>query len=127
MVFQIVLGIFLFFALTRAIGRWRDGSISFTEFILWSFVWVGIGLIVFLPKTSSFLAKMLGVGRGADAVIYLAVIILFYAIFRIVVKLEFIEHEITHIVRNIAIEKGEANDASSIETQKPSEHDTRQQ
>lgn len=127
MVIQIVLGIFLFFALTRAIGRWRDGSISLAEFVLWSSIWVGIGLIVFLPKTSSLLAKVLGVGRGADAVIYLAITVLFYALFRIVVKLEFIEHEITHIVRNIAIEKGEAKGTSSIEAQKPAEHDTRQQ
>src|SRR3989338_818694 len=107
MVIQILISLFILFVLSRIVLRWRDGSISFGESIFWLLLWIAVGLLVLLPQTSAVLAKVLGVGRGADAVVYISIIILFYAMFRVVVKLEFIEHEITQIVRNLTIQNAE--------------------
>jgi len=51
----------------------------------------------------SHLATLTGVGRGVDVVIYVAIIILFYLLYRLYIKIENIEREITLIVREIAI------------------------
>lgn len=107
MVLQILFIFFVLFVLSRIVLRWRDGSISLGEFLFWLLLWCVIALIVLLPQTSSFLARLLGVGRGVDAVVYISIVILFYAIFRIVVKLEFIEHEITLMVRKSALKEAE--------------------
>lgn len=107
MVLQIVFVLFIMFVLTRVIARWRGGEISLGEFIFWSCTWAIIATLVLWPGSSSLVARALGVGRGTDAAVYTAILVLFYAIFRIVVKLEFIEHEITQIVRMLAIREGE--------------------
>lgn len=109
MVLQILFSIFVLFVLSRIVLRWREGIISLGEFFFWLFVWIVIGLVVLLPQSSAFLARLLGVGRGADAIVYISIILIFYAIFRIVVKLEFIEHEITLIVRENALKDGGAD------------------
>ncbi|MFZ5390886.1 MAG: DUF2304 family protein, partial [Patescibacteria group bacterium] len=41
-------------------------------------------------------------GRGSDLVVYLAVLILFYLVFKMVVRLEKIEQQLTMIVRSLA-------------------------
>lgn len=109
MVIQIIIVIFILFVISRVYLRFRDKSITLVEFILWNLLWLGIGVVILLPQTTSLLAKILGVGRGVDAVIYLAIIILFYGLFRLYVKLEFIEHEITQIVRKLSLRDGEKN------------------
>jgi hypothetical protein len=43
------------------------------------------------------------VGRGVDLVIYISVLILFYLIFRTLVRLDKIEKDITKIVREVAL------------------------
>ena len=62
--------------------------------------------VILLPESSSLIASVLGVGRGLDAVLSIAVVVLLYSIFRVVIKLEFLEHEITQIVRKIALKEG---------------------
>ena len=50
-------------------------------------------------------ANILGVGRGVDAVIYLALILLFYMQFKNYVKMEKIEQDVSKVVKEIALRK----------------------
>lgn len=103
MLLQILITLFFLFALSRVFLRYRDGVLGVMGLVGWSIFWIFLELIIVHPQTTTLLAKILGVGRGVDAVIYLAIIILFYVLFRIGVKVEFIEHEITQIVRKLAL------------------------
>ena len=103
MIIQIIVVLFILFAVSRVFLRFKEKSITLGEFFVWTFIWLAIGVVVLLPHTASLIAHFLGVGRGADAIIYLSLIVLFYGLFRIYVKLEFIEHEITQVVRKIAL------------------------
>lgn len=103
MIIQIVLIIFILFALSRVWLRFRDKQITTIELVIWSLFWVLVAVVILLPNTTDWLARVLGVGRGVDAVIYLAIIVVFYAIFRLGVKIEHIEREITQIVRRSAL------------------------
>lgn len=99
---------FLIFAISRAILRFREGALTSKEFIVWDIFWIFIGVVILYPKATIKLAEILGVGRGVDAVLYLSIMLLFYLIFRVYVRIESMEHNITKIIREIAI-KNEKN------------------
>ena len=103
-VIQVVFLVFLFFALSRVILRFRGGSISFSEFLFWSGVFIIAIFGVFVPQEISRFANILGIGRGVDLITYASIIVLFYLVFRLYVLLEGVRHEITELVRKIALE-----------------------
>lgn len=105
MILKIIAFIFIVFAESRVILRFREKTITTTELITWSSLWLCVGAIALVPTFSTFIAKTLGVGRGVDALIYISIIVLFYGLFRMYVKLEHIEHEITDIVRKQALQE----------------------
>ena len=58
---------------------------------------------ILLPATTTKIASFFGVGRGVDVILYLAVSLLFYLVFRIYVMIEDIRREITKVVRMVAL------------------------
>jgi hypothetical protein len=107
MIIKILGSLFIIFVVSRIILRYRERKLTPGEFIGWTLFWVIVEATLILPQTTDYLARFLGVGRGVDAIIYLALIVLFYLIFRIYVRLEFIDHEITAIVRKVALKDDE--------------------
>ncbi|MEM4336804.1 MAG: DUF2304 family protein [Candidatus Woesearchaeota archaeon] len=102
---QIVVLLFSIFAISRAFLRYKDKKISFSNLALWCIVWAGAIVVVMLPQTSFFFANILGIQRGADFVVYISIIIIFYLLFKLYVKINSVEKEITEIIREIAIKK----------------------
>ena len=72
------------------------------ELLFWMIFWVVVGTAVLLPQVTVFLANYLGVGRGSDLVIYASLIFIFYMIFRLFVRQQKIEKNISKIVEEIA-------------------------
>ena len=105
-VLQIIVIVFTVFALYRTVKKYREGGVEIVWFLMWLLVWLAIGVVVVLPQTSTLLARFIGVGRGADAVIYLAIIGLYYVVFRIFLRLEKIEHDISSLVRHLSLKDG---------------------
>jgi hypothetical protein len=103
--FQIFAAIFFAFTLSRAILRRRDRSLRLSEMLLWVAIWLGLAAIVLYPPLSTWLAGLLGIGRGSDLIVYTAVAVLFYLVFRLYVAIEHIEREITALVRQEALDK----------------------
>ncbi|MEK6874601.1 MAG: DUF2304 family protein [Nanoarchaeota archaeon] len=95
--------IFFLFAWSRAVLRFKDGKIGIQEFVSWTILWIGIGTIVILPQTVAFFSKIVGIQRPIDLFVYGSIIILFYLIFKIYVKLEGVERNITIMVRKEAL------------------------
>ena len=102
---QILLLIFLLFALSRVILRYRDGIIPSGVFLFWVAIWALASFSIIQPNFTSFIAQRMGIGRGADAVIYASLIIIFYLIFRLTVSLESLRHDITRLIREIALKE----------------------
>lgn len=94
---------FCLFALSRVFLRMRKSEIRKGEFAFWSALWILIIIIAVIPQTTNFLAKIIGIGRGADLALVSAVILLFYLNFRLYVKISNTEQEITKLVRQIAL------------------------
>lgn len=102
---QVILMIFVLFALSRAYLRYNEGKIKVKEFIFWLTIWISAIVAIVSPGTIGFFSNYLGIGRPADLIIYVAVILLFYLVFRVYVALDGVEQKMTHIVREIAISK----------------------
>ena len=100
---QIVLVIFLFFALSRVVLRFKGGVVSLTGLMFWSSLFALAIVAVLIPDITSRIARAAGIGRGADAVIYASIVLLFYLIFRPHIFLEDIKSDITEIVRKLAL------------------------
>jgi len=83
--------------------------LALKEFIFWLCFWAIACVVVLKPESTNFVANILGVGRGADMVVYLSVILLFYIVFQITVKTEKLERNITKIVRKMAISEAQKN------------------
>ena len=103
MLIQILIAIFIVFALGMLIKRFRNVEIKLSEFVFWGLFWVLAGVAVWVPNFLTEIALRLGIGRGADLVLYVSVVVVFYLIFRIYVKLEKMERNITKVVRDKAI------------------------
>lgn len=104
-ILQIVAVVFGLFALSRVFLRLRDREISIKEFIFWAFIWLGVIIIALLPETTILFAEFAGIGRGVDLLLYISIILLFYLIFRLYVRFEHFDQEMTKLVREIALEK----------------------
>src|SRR3989344_5790089 len=102
---QIVLLIFILFALSRVMLRLREKILSTPAAFFWIIVWIAALVGILLPATTSKIAQFFGVGRGVDVIIYISLALLFYLVFRIYVMIEDLRHEITEIVRHIALQR----------------------
>ncbi len=97
---QILLLAFFAIAIMKVFKRNYTGDLSLWAALFWVLFWVLGGLVVIQPDLTSSLAKLFGVGRGADVVVYLALAGLFFMVFRLMVKIEKLEREITKVVRD---------------------------
>jgi hypothetical protein len=100
---QILLTIVLLIAIIITWKRAKEGVIRTREAVLWSLVWIIAAVVILLPETTSFVANMLGVGRGVDLVLYASVIVLFFLIFKLFTSLDRLEKLLTDIVRKDAL------------------------
>lgn len=102
-IFQTILIIFLTFALSRVVLRFKGGQLGPGEAFFWGLVFTAAALSLLFPRELSSLANSLGVTRGVDLVLYISIVVLFYLVFRIYVLLENLRHEITELVRKVAL------------------------
>ncbi len=105
-IIQIIVVVFALFALSRVFLRFKDNALSIRDFIFWLVIWLGLITVASMPGSISTFSEILGIGRSVDMVLYLGMVALFYLVFRLYVKIENQEKEITLVVRKIAIEKG---------------------
>lgn len=106
---KILFTIFAIFAWSRAIIRFNTKDLNFKELIFWSLVWILMIVLVFVPGKTNFLAKMIGMDRGNDAMFFLAIVALFYASYRLYVKSNEQEKEMTKLVRALALKNVKKN------------------
>ena len=86
--------------------RYRQRKIGTVAFLLWLVLWTGAAAVIMFPMSTVILARFLGIGRGADLVLYTSLIVTFYLLFRLYVRLEQVNREVTQIVRALALRDG---------------------
>ena len=119
MVIQIVVTLVAVICAIAITKRLRKGAIGLLEALGWGILWVGAVTVVWNPLISNKLAAWLGVGRGADAVLYSALVILFYAVLRLFARIENLEHSISMVVKKTALESARKEIDSAVNTLTP--------
>ena len=105
MIIQIFLLLFVAFAILKTIGRFRKKEITAGQVFFWCLVWITIAFATIFPQWTVIAANKFGVGRGTDFVLYVAVALLLYIVFRLTVRIQKINRDITKIVRKDALQK----------------------
>lgn len=105
MAFKIALILFALFASLRTWRQYKAQKVTRQWFVIWSILWLLIIVVALVPQTTDMLAANVGVGRGADLLVYIAVVFLLYAQFRTMVRTKKLHEQQTELVRRIAIER----------------------
>ncbi|CDG65036.1 MAG: hypothetical protein PWQ15_1780 [Methanobacterium sp.] len=85
--------------------RFKKSKMSLGMFLIWSVVWIALIVISLFPTATIYIANLTGIGRGLDIILILGLIGCYYLIFRIYNMIENIEDSITHIVREMALQR----------------------
>lgn len=93
---------------------YKQKKVGGLAFLFWLLLWIVAALVVKFPDSTMVIAKYVGIGRGSDFVLYLSVILILYLLFRIHVRLEKVDREITQIVRTFAL-RGEETEKTEEE------------
>lgn len=79
------------------------GSIRKRIATLWLFVWMAAGVALVWPRSTAIVAAALGIGRGADLVLYCSVVATMVGFFYVYTYFRRLERQITVLVRRLAI------------------------
>lgn len=110
MIFQAAYLAFATFMTTRAVWYWRRREWRTVgrglEMALW---WTGAVFILY-PPLAQRLADLAGIGRGVDAILYIAVIFAYKMVFSQMQSLRRVERQITLLTRELALRDKDADD-----------------
>lgn len=95
----IVLSMLLVFTLIALVNRW----VTRRETLIWSVVWIVAGWAVVRPEITGVVARVLGIGRGADLILYCSVVVMMIGFMMVYVRLRRLRHDMTLLVRELAI------------------------
>jgi hypothetical protein len=95
--------LFALIAIRRVVVRYRRGGALTVEFILWFLIFSGIGVVVFVPKATDRFAHWLGVSSGFNALTFVAIAGLLFAVYRLLSRLQTVERDVTRLVRAQAL------------------------
>lgn len=104
----VVLGISFVITLTLTVRRRIAPRVGFA----WGLLWIAAAVAIARPELTATIAAALGIGRGTDLVLYVAILAMVFGFFAIYVRLRRIEGDLTKIVRELAIRTGEDPDRS---------------
>lgn len=105
MVIQVVFLVVVAFALGFTWRRVKQNALRRSEGLFWTLVWVAIGVVALQPEVANFLANLVGIGRGADLMVYGSIVVLFLLVFQLQIANERLEHSLTELVTRQALKQ----------------------
>ena len=104
MLFQLLVTVCFGGALFLTWKRVRQSVLRPFEGLLWSLLWTGGTVLVWRPEATNLVAQAFGIGRGADFVLYVAVISLFFCFFLLALAVDRLGRQITKLVQHQALD-----------------------
>ena len=95
--------------LARLWLRYKREGISLRRTLVWTLPWLGLGVVMLSPSLADRTAILLGLetATGIDLMAYVAVGVAFYLLFRIFVRLDRAERDLTALTRQLALRDAE--------------------
>lgn len=82
--------------------------------LFWAVVWLAAGTAIAWPRSTVLIAHALGIGRGADLVLYCAVLAMMIGFLMVYARLQRLSREITLLTRHIALRESEGAGSAPI-------------
>ncbi len=111
--FQILFSLFALFAIISVYSKKRSGLLSAGAAIFWTPFWLLAVVFVWLPNALTVVANTFGIGRGTDLLLYVSLVVVFYILFRLSVKIEGLNRSITNVVRDKSLSEVLERDSST--------------
>jgi len=108
MIFQILVIAYAILTLANACFRRKRFEITFWFFASLLLSHLGIIAVTLFPNITYPIAHFFGIGRGADFVLYTAVIIMLRILFYLYSQNRRLEQQLTQIVRHLALTEKDA-------------------
>ena len=103
----LVLGLFVVLAvLTVSAGF--GGVVRKRIVAFWLSVWALGACAIVWPHATAVAAHALGIGRGADLLLYLSVLVMFVAFFYVYTRFRRLDRQLTLLVRRLAMQNAES-------------------
>jgi len=103
---QIIALLFIILFVLRLYQQRKKKQINGNEFLFWLSFWsLGAIAIIFIKQLDALLAQLGFSSGGINFLLYLAVLSLFYFIFKLRLKINKLEKNLTDLVREIALKK----------------------
>jgi len=100
-------------AVVVIVKTWRqyhDGLVSTRRFVFWLLFWLALVGVSWAPQVTDRISDLVGVGRGVDLFLFIAVVFLNWICFSLYTRLERTRQEVTELVRTLAIRDAELAD-----------------
>lgn len=88
--------------------------------ILWMLLWIAAGIAIVWPGVTKIVANALGIGRGADLLLYCTFVAMMVGFLMVYARLRRLRRELTLLVRHLAITN------AAVNTSPPSPEDSPQ-
>ena len=98
--FQIIFAIFTLYAIFSVWQKSKQGFLGKKGKFFWVCFWFVAMLVVIWPNSVQKIADYLGIGRGSDLVVYSSIVIIFFVLFKLNIKIEGLKKDFTKIVRS---------------------------
>jgi len=105
MIQQIIALILIAFFIWRLKVQKEKKQINKNEFIFWLFFWLcAVVAVIFIRQIDSFVRVLGFSGSGINFLLYLAVLLLFYFVFKMRLNIAKMDKNLTEITRKIALD-----------------------
>ena len=104
---QIILVGFALFGLFRVWSRRRRQVGPGATLVFWTLIWLAVIGGTVYPAATTVIARFFGVTRGADLVLYLAMALVFYQLFRVYARFEDYDRQISLLIRMQSLQRFE--------------------
>jgi len=71
--------------------------------VFWTLVWGGSAGVLIWPDSTVRVARLLGIGRGADLLLYCSVLAMLVGFFYVYIRFRRMDRQLTLLVRELAI------------------------
>jgi hypothetical protein len=75
--------------------------------VMWLAIWTVGGVAIIWPRSTVLVARSLGIGRGADLLLYVSVLLMLVGFFYVYGRFRRLDRQITVLVRRLAIDNAE--------------------
>ena len=99
-VFSIVLALI---AISKSYVDFKERKESVQMFLLWTLIWVGIVIVAMFPDLVATVVSAGGGSVGIGTFLGMAIVFLFFLVYRMYVRTEVLEHKLTLVVRELAL------------------------